>query len=57
MLKSGFSIFSTQEIGSSLISFQMIFEGLLLVQSELFRLNSFHEFENPKIPEFNLVMD
>ena len=34
MLKSGFSMFSTQEIGSSLVSFQIIFEFL---QSELSR--------------------
>ena len=36
MLKSGFLIFRTQEIGSSLVSFQMIFEAL---QSELFNFH------------------
>ena len=34
MLKSVFSMFSSKEIGPSLVSFQMIFEAL---QSELFR--------------------
>ena len=43
-LKSGFSIFSSQEIGSSLVSFQMIFEAL---QSELFHSLS---SKNLKIP-------
>ena len=38
-LKIGYSMFSSQEIGPSLVSFQMIFEAL---QSEL--------FENPKNP-------
>ena len=55
MLKSGFSIFSAQEIGSSLELFQMIFEAL---QFELFRFN-FHSMSSKilKIPEFNLNMD
>ena len=45
-------IFVSQEIGSSLVSFQMIFEAL---QSELFRFN-FHSLSSKilKIPEFAL---
>ena len=44
-----------QEIGSSLVSFLMIFEAL---QPELFRL-MFHALSSkvPKIPEFNLTID
>ena len=37
-LKSGISLFGSQEIGSTLVSLQMMFEAL---QSELFRFN-FH---------------
>ena len=44
-LKLNFPFFGSQEIGSTLVSFQMIFEAL---QSELFRKVSFTEFENPK---------
>ena len=53
-LEIGFSMFSSQEIGPSLVSFQMIFEAL---QSELFRFK-FHSLGSKilKIPEFNLVM-
>ena len=48
MLKSGFSIFSRQEIGLSLVALQMIFEAL---QSQANQIQfSFHEFENPKNP-------
>ena len=53
-LKSGFLRFSSQEIGSSLISLWMIFEAL---QSELFRFK-FHSLGSKilKFPEFNLTM-
>ena len=44
MLKRGCSIFSSQGIGSRLVSFQMIFEAL---QSELFRFN-FHSLSQSK---------
>ena len=49
-LKSGFQAFSSQEIGSSLISFQMILEAR---QSELLKFD-FHSLQ--KIPESNLIM-
>ena len=54
MLKSGFSIFSTKEIGSSSVSFQMVFEAL---DSELFRFN-FHSMSSKilKISVFNILM-
>ena len=45
MLKSGFSIFSRQEIGLTLVALQMIFEAQA-IQIQF----SFHEFENPKNP-------
>ena len=53
-LKKGFWIFSYQEIGSSLISLEMIFEAL---QSELFRFK-FHILNSKilKILEFNLCI-
>ena len=53
-LKTGFLIFSSQEIGSGLVSFKMIFEAL---QSELFRLN-FPSLSSKtlKIWEFNLMI-
>ena len=52
--KIGFSMFSSQEIGSGLVSFQMIFEAL---QSDLVRFD-FHSLRSKlkKIPEFNLDM-
>ena len=52
--KTGISIFSSQGMGSTLVSLRMIFKAL---QSELFRLK-FHFLESKlqKIPEFNLVM-
>ena len=52
--KSGFSIFITQEIDSSLVLFQMIFEVL---KSELFKFN-FHFISSKilKISEFNLII-
>jgi len=52
--KSGISCFSSQEIGSSLASLEMIFEAL---QSELFRFK-FHSlcWKILKFPEFNLVI-
>ena len=50
-IKSGFPAFSSQEIGLSSVSFQMIFEAL---QSELIRFDfSLTEVKTPKIPEFN----
>ena len=49
MLKSGFLIFSSQENGSSLVSFWIIFEAL---QSEQFRFN-FHGLMN----YFSSMMD
>ena len=53
-LKSGFLRFSSQEIGSSLLSLEVIFEAL---QSELPRFNLHAlSLKIPKIPEFNLVM-
>ena len=52
MLKSVFSMFSSQEIGPSLVSFRMIFEAL---QSELFKLY-FLGSKMLKIPEFSLPM-
>ena len=47
-------MFSSQEIGSGLVSFYMIFEAL---QSALFGFN-FHSLSSKtlKIPEFNLLM-
>ena len=53
-LKIEFSIFITQEIGSVLVSFEMIFQALQ------YELLSF-KFHSPgskilKIPEFNLVI-
>ena len=48
MLTSGFPIFSSQEIGPSLVSFEMIFEAL---QSELIR---FMFRKILKMPGFNL---
>ena len=53
-LKSGFSMLSSKENGSILISFERIFEAL---QSELFRL-MFHKLSSKilKTPEFNLNM-
>ena len=55
MLKSWFSEFSSQEIGSRLISFEMIFKSL---QLELFRF-WFHSLSSKilKIPEFNLIYE
>ena len=52
--KTGISIFSSQGMGSTLVSLRMIFKAL---QSELFRLK-FHFLESKlqKIPEFNLRM-
>ena len=52
--ESGFPRLSSQEIGSSLVSLEMIFEAL---QSELFRFK-FHTLSSKilKIPEFNLYM-
>ena len=46
MLKSGFLMFGSQEIGSSLISFKMIFQD---PQSE------FNFMGSKIIPEFNLI--
>ena len=40
-------MFGSQEIGSGLVSLEMIFEAL---QSELLRFIFFAEFKNPKIP-------
>ena len=52
MLKRWFSIFSTQGIGSSLVSFQIIFEAL---QSELVIFDFYlMRSKLQKIPEFNL---
>ena len=53
--KSEFSLFSSQEIGSSLASLKMIFEAL---RSELFRFK-FNALSSKilKIPEFNLTID
>ena len=53
-LKSVFLILSYQEIGSSLVSFGMIFDAL---QSE-FSWFKFHSLGSKilKIPEFNLIM-
>ena len=52
MLKSVFSLLSSQEISRSLVSFQMIFQAL---QSEFFRFK-FHSLGSKlqKIPEYNL---
>ena len=52
--KTGISIFSSQGMGSTLVSLRMIFKAL---QSELFRLK-FHFLESKlqKIPEFNLMI-
>ena len=50
ILTSGFSIFSSQEIGPSLVSFEMIFAAL---QSELFHSRGAKIL---KIPEFNLFI-
>ena len=48
-------IFSSQVMGSSLTSFEMIFEAL---PSEQIQTRfSFTEFKNPQIPKFNLTMD
>ena len=54
MLKSGISMFSSQEISSSLASLEMIFEA---PQSELFRFK-FHSLRSKilKFPEFNLII-
>ena len=53
--KTGISIFSSQGMGSTLVSLRMIFKAL---KSELFRLK-FHFLESKwqKIPEFNLFID
>ena len=53
--KIWFPAFSSQEIGSRLVSLEMIFEAL---QSKLFRLN-FQSLSSKilKIPEFNLAMN
>lgn len=45
--------FSSQEIGSSLVSFEMIFEALQIVWASQIRL-LLTEVETSKIPEFNL---
>ena len=52
--KNVFSIFSSQEIGSSLVSLEMIFRAL---HSELFRFK-FHSLGSKieKIPEFSLTI-
>ena len=51
-LNNGFSIFIYQEIGRSLVSYEMIFEAL---QFELFRYKFYWlSFKILKIPEFNL---
>ena len=54
MLNDGFSMFSSQEIGSSLGSLEMIFDAL---QSEFFRFK-FHSLSSNilKLPEFNLII-
>ena len=53
-LKIEFSVSSSQEIGSSLVSFEMIFEAL---QSEIFRFKfRLLSSEIVKIPEFTLRM-
>ena len=54
MLKREFSVFSSQGIGSSSVSFQMILKAL---QSELLRLK-FYSLSSKKLkfPEFNLPM-
>ena len=53
-LKNRFSVFSFQEIGWSLVSFQMILEAL---QSELFRFKIYLlSSKILKIPELNLFM-
>ena len=47
-LKSGFLMFSSQEIGSSSVSLEIIFQAL---QSELFRFKFFFAgLKNPKNP-------
>ena len=52
--KTGISIFSSQGMGSTLVSLRMIFKAL---KSELFRLK-FHLLESKlqKIPKFNLTI-
>ena len=52
--KTGISIFSSQGMGSTLVSLRMIFKAL---QSELFRLK-FHSLSSKieKFPEFNLLI-
>ena len=52
--KNRFSIFSSQEIGSSLVSLEMIFQALY---SELFKFK-FYSLGSKikKIPEFSLVI-
>ena len=53
-MKIEFSVSSSQEIGSSLVSFEMIFEAL---QSEIFRFKfRLLSSEIVKIPEFTLRM-
>ena len=55
MVKIGFSMFNSEDIGSSLVSLEMIFEAL---QSELFRFE-FHTLSSKILKiqtEFNLVM-
>ena len=54
-LKHGFSVFSSHEIASGLVSFEMIFEALLFKLSRLM----FHLLNSKilRIPGFNLAMD
>ena len=56
MLKSGFSIISTQGIGSSLVSFQMIFEALQFESASDIRL-LLTEVETSKNPGIQPIHD
>ena len=55
--KIGCLTFSSQEIGSSLVCFGMIFEALPSIRIANQNKALFAEFKIPKIPEINLDMD
>ena len=54
--KTVFSVFSSQEIGANLVSFQMVFEALQSsAQAILIYVSSFPGVENPKNPGIQTI--
>ena len=53
--KTVFSVFSSQEIGANLVSFQMVFEALQSSAQAILIYVSFPGVENPKNPGIQTI--